>query len=249
MSTPTLYLQARAGDVAPLVLLSGDPARVKRGATALEDGHVLNHNREFALARGFYRGVPMTLASGGIGAPSTAIAIHELAQCGARAVVRVGTIMGVAAPLGSVVISTGAARFEGTSAHYLPREYPAIPDWALTQALAESVMEAGLEVRLGLTSTHDAFYPQMAPQLVGEGALDLREAWRAGVLGMEMEAALVFTLGQVLGLATAAVCLVTVQAQPHEHLAAERRAALDERMVEAVLEGLVHYSAALSQAP
>ncbi len=244
MSEATLYLQARAGDVAPLVLLSGDPARVKRGAAALEGGHVLNHNREFALARGVYHGVPVTLASGGIGAPSTAIAIHELAQCGARAIARIGTMMGVAAPLGSVVLSTGAARFEGTSARYLPREYPAVPDWALTQTLAEAVHTAGLEVHLGLTSTHDAFYPEMAPELVGGGQLDLRTARRAGVLGMDMETALLFTLGHVLGLATAAVCLVTVQAQPHTHLPPEQRAELDARMVEAALSGLVRYGVA-----
>ena len=241
MNEPTLYLKARTEDVAPLVLLSGDPARVKRGAAALEGGHVLSHTREFALAGGTYRGVPVTLASGGIGAPSTAIAIHELAQCGAQAIVRIGTMMGVGASLGNVVLSTGAARFEGTSVYYLPREYPAIPDWALTQTLAEAVHAAGFEVRLGLTSTHDAFYPDMAPSLVGEGRLDLHTARRAGVLGMDMETALLFTLGHVLRLAVAAVCLVTVQAQPYRHLDAERRAELDARMVEAVLEGMVHY--------
>ncbi len=244
MSETTLYLQAGADDVTALVLLSGDPARVRRGAAALEDGRVLNHNREFALAGGRFRGVPITLASGGIGAPSTAIAIHELAQCGARAIVRIGTIMGVGAPLGSVVLSTGAARYEGTSARYLPPEYPAIPDWALTQTLAEAVHSAGLDVRLGLTSTHDAFYPDMAPELFGEGKLDLRTARRAGVLGMDMESALLFTLGRVLGVATAAVCLVTVQAQPHRRLAQEQRAALDARMVEATLGGLVRYGVA-----
>ena len=241
MSEPTLYLQARMGDVAPLVLLSGDPARVKRGVAALEEGRMLSHTREFALARGVYQGVPITLASGGIGAPSTDIAIHELAQCGARAIVRVGTMMGVGAPLGSVVLSTGAARFEGTSAYYLPREYPAIPDWALTQTLAEAVHAAGLPVHLGLTSTHDAFYSDMAPELVHEGTLDLHTARRAGVLGMDMETALLFTLGHVLRLAVAAVCLVTVHAQPYAHLPAEQRTALDARMVEAVLGGLVHY--------
>ena len=244
MSEPTLYLQARAEDVAPLVLLSGDPARVKRGAATLDDGRVLHHSREFALARGVYHGVPVTLASGGIGAPSTAIAIHELAQCGARAIVRVGTMMGVRAHLGNVVLSTGAARFEGTSTRYLPREYPAVPDWELTQALAEAVRAAGLDARLGPTSTHDAFYPEMAPELAGGGVLDLRVARRAGVLGMDMETALLFTLGQVLGVATAAVCLVTVQAQPHTYLDAERRAELDARMIEAVLGGLVAYGAA-----
>jgi uridine phosphorylase len=245
MTGETLYLKCKRGDVAPLILLSGDPARVDRVAELVHDARHVSSNREFSVVSGTYRGVPVSVVSGGIGAPSTAIAIQELAQLGVRAVVRVGTNMGVLAALKSVVLSIGAARFEGTSPRYLPLAYPAIPDWALVQALAEAGRRHDLDVRLGLTATYDAFYPDMAPSLVEQGALDLNLPRRAGVLSMDMETSLVFAMGTALGLAVAAMCLVTVQAEPHTHLDPDLRADLDQCMVRAALDGLVAFGSGL----
>lgn len=244
MTEPTLYLRCQPEDVAPLVLLSGDPARVQRMADLLDDARLISVNREFTVATGSYCGTPVTVASGGIGAPSTAIALHELAQLGARAVVRVGTMMGVEAQMGQVVLSTGAARFEGTSSAYLPLAYPAVPDWGLTHALADAATGTDLDARLGPTATYDAFYPHMAPELIDAGALDLAELRRAGVLSLDMETSLVFVLGGVLRLAVGVMCAVTVQAQPHAHLDPDVRAALDGRMVRAALEGLAAWGRA-----
>ena len=223
------------------MLLSGDPARVGRVATLLDDARQVSDNREFVLVTGTYRGTPVTAASGGIGAPSTAIAIQELALLGAQAVVRIGTQMGVHAPLGSVVLSTGAARFEGTSPRYLPLNYPAVPDWPLVQSLAQSGQDNRLDVRLGMTATYDAFYPDMASSLAGDGPLDLTVQRRAGVLSMDMETSLLYIMGAVLGVAVAGMCLITVQAEPHVHLESDTRAELDHRMVRAALDGLTAF--------
>lgn len=243
MSEPSLYLRCRPGDIAPLVLISGDPSRVQRTAEWLDSARLIGVNREFAVATGQHQGLPVTIASGGIGAPSTAIALHELAQLGARAIVRIGTMMGVEAQLGQIVLSTGAARFEGTSASYLPLAYPAIPDWDLVHALAQAGTEAGLNARMGLTATYDAFYPHMAPELVGAGSLDLSELRRAGVLSLDMETSLVFVLSRMLGVASAVMCAVTVQAEPHAHLDPDNRAEIDQRMVQAALDGLTAWAA------
>jgi uridine phosphorylase len=245
MTGETLYLKCKRGDVAPLILLSGDPARVDRVAELMSDVRHIRSNREFSVATGTHRGVPVSMVSGGIGAPSTAIAIQELAQLDARVVVRVGTNMGVLAAMKSVVLSTGAARFEGTSPRYLPLAYPAIPDWPLVQALAEAGRQHDLDVRLGLTATYDAFYPDMAPSLVEQGALDLKLPRRAGVLSMDMETSLVFAMGTALGLAAAAMCLVTVQAEPHTHLDPAVRADLELCMVRAALDGLAAFGSSL----
>ena len=245
MTDATLYLQCRPGDVAPLVLLSGDPSRVDRTRHLLDNARLVSSNREFSVVTGACHGTPVTVASGGIGAPSTAIAVQELAMLGARAIIRIGTSMGIHAPLGTVVLSTGAARFEGTSERYLPNAYPATPDWALVHALAESGRAAGLDVRLGITATHDAFYPDMAASLIGDGPLDLAVHRRAGVLSMDMETALLFVMGAALGVATAAMCLITVQAEPHTHLDRDTRAELDTHMVRAALDGLVTFGSTL----
>jgi len=241
----TLYLRCQPGDVAPLVLISGDPARVDRSVELLSDARIVGRNREFAVATGMHNGAPVSVISGGIGAPSTAIALHELAELGVRAVVRIGTMMGVHAPLGSVVLSTGAARFEGTSSRYLPLEYPAIPDWRLVSLLADVGRAAALNVHLGLTATYDAFYPDMAPSLLGEGTLKLDLPRSAGVLSLDMETSLVFTLGLALGFAAAAMCLITVEADPYSHLDTDTRTQLDNRMVLAALDGLVRFGETL----
>lgn len=241
MSEQTLYLRCRYGEVAPRVLLSGDPARVDRAAEILEDARFVARNREFSVVTGAYQGEPVSIVSGGIGAPSTAIALEELAQLGVRAVVRIGTMMGVSVPLGAVVIPTGAARFEGTSARYLSLNYPAVPNWSLVHVLAEAGRAAGLDVRLGLSATYDAFYPDMAPSLLGDGSLDLQGLRRAAVLSLDMESSLVFVVGAVRGMAAAAMCLITVQAEPHAHMTPDGRTLSDGRLVEAALKGLVQY--------
>lgn len=241
MTDQTLYLKCRPGDIAPRILLSGDPARVDRVANLLDDARKVAGNREFSVVTGRYRNVPVTAASGGIGAPSTAIAVQELALLGAQAVVRIGTQMGVHAPLGSVVLSTGAARYEGTSTRYLPLNYPAVPHWPLVKSLAQSGQDNGLDVQMGMTATYDAFYPDMAASLTGGGPLDLTVQRRAGVLSMDMETSLLYVMGAVLGIAVAGMCLITVQAEPHRHLEPETRAALDDRMVRAALDGLTAF--------
>lgn len=242
--TEALYLRCRPGEVAPLALLTGDPARVDRVVEVLDRARVVSRNREFVVATGEHKGRPISAVSAGIGAPSTAIALEELTRLGLRAVVRVGTMMGIHAPLGSAVISTGAARFEGTSGAYLPLAYPAIPDWGLAQSLLAAGHAHQLDVRLGLTITHDAFYPAMAPSLVGRGRLDLEIPRRAGALALDMESSLVCVLGMTLGFAAAVMCLVTVEAEPFVTLASDQRAALEGQLISAVLDGLVAFDAA-----
>jgi uridine phosphorylase len=159
----TLYLKCEPGNVGELILLTGSPERVDRIAALLDSPQTIAQNREFYTVTGHYHGQRVSGVSSGIGAPSAAIAIEELKQLGAKAIVRVGTMMGVSVPMGTYVIATGAARFEGTSQHYLDMAYPAVPDWVLAQELFAAGQGHGLDMRLGIVATYDAFYPKMAP--------------------------------------------------------------------------------------
>lgn len=235
----TLYLKCDPGDVAERVLLTGDPARVERIAGFMDEVHFSRQNREYHITTGTYRGERFTAASAGIGAPSTAIALEEFKQLGVASVVRVGTMMGVHAPIGSYVIATGAARFEGTSASYLPAAYPATPTWDLVQALHASGQQHDLDLHMGITATYDAFYPQMAPALTGHGLPNLDELKRARVMATDMETAMVYVVGRVLGLAVASMCVVTVQADPFQAMEPEPRAEAEDNLIQAVLEGLL----------
>lgn len=236
--TKSLYLRCDPGQITERVLLTGDPARVERIVDLMDKGEIISQNREFLVASGTVDGVGFTAISSGIGAPSAAIAIEEAVQLGAKAILRVGTMMGIGLPMGCFVLSTGAARFEGTSPAYLPSAFPAVPDWTLSQALLEAARLAGEEIRAGVTATYDAFYPSMAPALVGRGLPDL-ELLRAGrVIALDMETALVYILGTRLGIATASFCLVTNNADPFEVIEAESRSRGEEALIRTAFAGL-----------
>ncbi|MBK8021041.1 MAG: uridine phosphorylase [Chloroflexi bacterium] len=242
--TKSLYLRCTPGAIAERVLLTGDPARIERIVGMMDGGQIIAQNREFLVASGSVDGLPFTAISSGIGAPSAAIAIEEAAQLGAKAFVRVGTMMGIGLPMGCFVLSSGAARFEGTSNAYLPAAFPAVPDWPLAQSLLEAGQSAGWATRAGITATYDAFYPSMAPALVGRGLPDL-ELLRSGqVIALDMETSLLYTLALRLGIAAASFCVVTNNADPFEIIDAGLREKTEEGLIRAVFAGLARWSPA-----
>ncbi|MCA9893519.1 MAG: nucleoside phosphorylase [Anaerolineae bacterium] len=239
----TLYLKCQPEDIGDFVLLTGDPARVDRVAEQFETCDYEMQNREFYVRTGHYKQQRFSGASSGIGAPSAAIAIEELAQLGVKAIVRVGTMMGVEAPMGSYVISTGAVRFEGTSRDYLPLEYPAIPDWSLASHLHQAATSRGLACHMGLTTTYDSFYPKMAPALVGRGLPDVEQLKQAPVQALDMETSLLYILGMRLRLPVVSMCLVTNTADPFAVLDSDKRRAGEEALIQTVLDGILVWQA------
>ena len=237
----SLYLQAGAGEIGEAVLLSGDPARVQSISAQLQDVQQIAANREYHSATGTFGGRRISAVSAGIGAPSTAIAVEELTKLGVRAIVRMGTMMGVTVPMGGFVIAQAAARYEGTSRAYLPLPYPAVADFTLMRALHDTGTNQGLDVRLGTTVTHDAFYPNMAPSLASRGELDIDEMERAGIVALDMETSLLYILARQLGMAAAAMCFVTNSARPFGMLGPEERATGERALIQCVLNSLVHW--------
>lgn len=77
--------------VAPCVLLPGDPARVEIIASHWDEAHKVTANREYVTYTGMYKAAPISCMSTGIGCPSTAIGVEELARCGATTFLSVGT--------------------------------------------------------------------------------------------------------------------------------------------------------------
>jgi uridine phosphorylase len=239
----SLYLRCEPGSIAERVLLTGDPARVQRIVGLMDDGQIIAQNREFLVATGTVGGVRFSAISSGIGAPSAAIAVEEAAALGARAIVRVGTMMGIGLPMGGFVLASGAVRCEGTSLAYLGLEFPAVPDWALAHRLIDAARAAGNAVHVGVTVTYDAFYPQMAPALVGRGLPDLERLRAARVIALDMETSLLYILSTRLGLAAAALCLVTNNADPFAIIEPDARERGEDALIRAAFAGLSTWSA------
>jgi uridine phosphorylase len=234
------------GDVAGPVLLPGDPERVPKIAEAWDQVQEVASHREFRTVTGEYEGAPVTCTSTGIGSPSAAIAVEELARVGAETFLRVGSC-GVIQPgvdVGDLIITSGAVRQEGTSREYVREDYPAVADHEVVSALVAAAEELGYDYHVGLTCSTDSFYAGQGREGFGgfeaAGAEDLVDELRAAsVLNFEMEAAAILTLANLYGLRGGAVCTVYANRVTGEfRTEGERRAGRCASLAAKLLDGM-----------
>ena len=113
------HIGIKQGEVGRYVLLPGDPDRVEVIASRFDNPKFLMRRREYTTWTGELDGVPVACTSTGIGCPSTAIAVEELADIGVDTFIRVGTSGSMQHHIkpGSVGIISGAIRDDasGTS--------------------------------------------------------------------------------------------------------------------------------------
>jgi len=211
-------------ELAERVLLPGDPGRALALAQwLLEKPLMFNHHRGLWGYTGRARdGELLTVQSTGMGGPSAAIVLHELAALGVRRAVRVGTCGALNGDLalGELVVAREAIAADGTSRALGAGERVA-GDAELTKALeAAPGMEPRQEGQASpgrtIVST-DLFYEPRP-----ERELQWREQ---GAVAVEMEAASLFAVGERVGMAVACVLVVS-------DVLGERR----ERIADAALE-------------
>lgn len=207
------HIQVGKGDVGRYVIMPGDPKRCALIARYLEDAKQIADNREYVTFTGTLDGVKVSVTSTGIGGPSTAIALEELAMCGADTFIRIGTSGGIAPDVksGDVVIANGAIRMEGTSKEYAPIEFPAVPDFGVTNALVRAACNLNQTYHVGVVQCKDAFYGQHSPETkpIGYELMNKWEAWKKlGCKCSEMESAALFVISSYLKMRAGAVLLV-----------------------------------------
>lgn len=210
------HLKLDDGDVAPIVLLPGDPGRVPIVASFWDEAREVARNREYVTFTGTYKGVPISCTSTGIGAPSTAIAIEELARVGARTFLRIGTCGTFRrdVSIGDVAIFDAAERFDGASRLYAPIEYPAAAHHEVVQAAIESARRVGAPYHVGVTHSTDLFYAPRPGGSAGGVVQSGFAQWyediaRRGVLAVEMEASVIFVLARQWGMRAGAIGVIT----------------------------------------
>ena len=219
------HTQVGKGDIGEYVILPGDPGRCEKIAQYLDEPQFVAFNREYKTYTGYLEGVKVSVTSTGIGGPSTAIALEELYNCGARTFLRIGTCGGMQPEVKSsdVVIATGSIRMEGTSKEYAPIEYPAVADFEVTSALVNAAKETGATYHVGVAQSKDSFFGQHEPETkpVGYELVNKWKAWkRMGCLASEMESAALYIVSGYLGVRTGA-CFLVVANQEREKLGLE----------------------------
>ena len=209
------HVELEPGDVADAVLLPGNPERVDKVTALWDDYEEVAYHREYRTATGSYEGTPISVTSTGIGSPSAAIALEELARVDADTFIRVGSCGAIQPEMdvGDLVITSGAVRQEGTSKAYVREDYPAVADQEVVSALVAAAERLGYDYHVGLTMSADSFYAgQGRPGFEGFRAAGseslVEELQEANVKNIEMEASALLTVANVYGLRAGAVCSV-----------------------------------------
>ena len=194
------HIRCAEEDAALYAILPGDPMRTERIKEFLTDAKDIAFNREMKSVSGYYKGVKVMAVSTGMGGPSTAITIEELANIGVKAMIRIGSCGALKSgiKLGDLVIVNGAVRDDGASKAYVETTYPSIPDTELLFDVIEAAKEQGFPYHVGMGRSHDCLY--------GETKEGLNEYWGSkGVLGSDMETATLFVVGALRGVKTASI--------------------------------------------
>ena len=203
------HLPCGRGDIAPDVLLPGDPDRVVLLTRMLSDAHTFGRRREFAAVTGTFEGHRLTICSSGIGGPSTEIALVELAMLGARRVVRIGGMGALDPELdpGSFVAVTDAIGGTGTAALYGTKAAAWPP---IVAALEGAAGRLGLLIARGTVASSDSYYlGQDRPIGVPSISADRLPGFAArGALGVDMECETVLAVSARLSLRAGALLAV-----------------------------------------
>jgi len=197
-----IHVRAEPGDYAEACLLPGDPLRAKYIAETYFDNAVQrNAERGMLGYTGEFEGAAVSVQATGMGCPSAAIVMEELVKLGVKRFLRVGTCGGLQHDLQLGDLMVSAVPADGTARHYVNQE-PHVPtaDWELVHGAVHAAKELDQPMRVGAIASSDTFY---------DPDPDRHKRWSArGVLGVEMEAAVLFTIGALRGVQ--AGCLLTV---------------------------------------
>ena len=198
-----IHVRANPGDYAEACLLPGDPLRAKYIAETYLDNPVLrNEERAMYGYTGEFEGKPVSVQATGMGCPSAAIVVEELAQLGVKRLIRVGTCGGLQPDLklGDLIVAISAVAADSTAVHLVNEPHTPTADWDLVHDAVHSAKELGKPVRVGPIVSSDLFYNPDDGQY---------QRWSdRGILAVEMEAAVLFTLGALRKVK--AGCLLTV---------------------------------------
>jgi DeoD family purine-nucleoside phosphorylase len=201
-----IHLRAEPGDYAPNVLCPGDPRRAAYIAETFFDpgARCVNEERGMLGFTGTFDGSPISVQTTGMGCPSAGIVFEELIMLGVTRLVRVGTCGGLldAMSMGDTVIGISATAEDATPLRYAQMPgYAPTATFTLAETAARLARESGATVHVGPIVTSGVFYDPDPTTFA---------RWkRLGHLGVEMEAAMMYTIAAVKGVEALAMMTVS----------------------------------------
>lgn len=229
------HINAPKGAIADAVLLPGDPLRAKFIAeNFLENAECYNEVRGMLGFTGTYKGKRVSVQGTGMGQPSLSIYVQELFQFyDVQKAIRIGTAGGVSesAPCRSIIIANGACTDSALQtqrfghSHYAP-----VPNFELLDTAYHTAKDLKLNAIVGQCFSGDRFYD---PD-------DTWKFWKKfGVVGIEMEAAELYTLAAEFNRKALAILTVSNNFVTGEETTAEERQLTFKDMMRLALETII----------
>ena len=223
---PAKHINAQRGDFARTVLMPGDPLRAQYIAdNFLGNARRVNDVRNMWGFTGEYRGKPLSVMAHGMGIPSASIYCQELiTEFAVKRIIRVGSC-GTVQPsvkLRDIVIAMGASTDSGVNRmRFRGYDLAALASFPLLRAAVGIAEERKLKFHVGNLFSADLFYTS-EPEM-----FDLMAKYN--IVGVEMEAAGIYTLAAELGAEALAICTVSDDIKSGAALTvAERQTTFDE---------------------
>ena len=233
MAIPTPHIEAKQGDFAKTVLMPGDPKRAEYIAkTYLTDCKLVNDVRGIKGFTGYYNGKRVSVMASGMGQPSIGIYSYELfAFYGVENIIRVGSCGSFDKDLHArdIIVAMGACTNSNFAMQYrLPGTFCPIASYDLLQKAVESCKQKGVNFKVGNILSSDTFYDDSNSGL---------EWAKMGVLGVEMEAAALYSTAARLGKNALAILTVSDSfIYPEENTTSKEREKSFNKMMEIALE-------------
>ncbi len=226
-----IHIRAVPEDIAPVVLLVGDPGRATRTASFMTGARCYNVHRGLLGYTGRYRDRPVSVQTTMMGCPSAAIVCEELAALGAKTLIRMGTCGAVQPEIvpTDLVIVTAACPLDGTTREYTGGDaFAPAATFRVVEALVNAARAAGARHHVGTVATEDALYA-LRPGYT--------ERWaERGVLAQEMEASAIFTVASLRRMEAGCVLVASNAAGQHQRLPDEELLPAIDRMIRVGLE-------------
>ena len=235
MTTP--HIEADPKDIAPLVLLPGDPLRAKFIAqTYLDDVKLVTQVRNMLGYTGSFNSKRVSVLSSGMGMPSMAIYATELVRAyKVKTILRVGSCGSIDDELniGQVVATMGASTDSNMNrARFGGFDFAATADFEMLTDWVRCAELMGTDIRVGNVLTSDTFY---------HSSNDIYDLCRSlGILAVEMEAAALYRVAAEHRISALAVMTVSDHILKQEAMSPADREMTFKSMAEISLKSITN---------
>lgn len=232
----SVHIAAQPGEIAEKILLPGDPLRAKYIAEKfLDNPKCYNEVRGMLGYTGTYKGVPVSVQGTGMGMPSAAIYVNELVrEYGVKQLIRVGTCGSIQKDVHvrDLVIAQAAATSSNIIRNDFPKhDFPQIADFDLLLKSYNLAQEKGFNIHVGNVLSDDVFYKDSMDEVFRLG--------EHGVLGIEMEAAVIYYLAAKYQVQALAIMTVSDHILTGEETSSEERQETFDEMMIVALEAII----------